>query len=469
MSTALIILALALTAITALALPWVGVVASYFMAIFSPQTVWFWHFEDLRPVYWVLIPTVIGGAIAALRGHVRLAPLMNVRGACLLVLWLCALCSLFFGPFAIRNSDLGLRDANFVFETQSKILLLFLIGGALLVREVHLKALVVVVVFSCLYLTYWANDIFLEVRFIRRLPGPTAPGGTGPYADENNFAAFFAATMPFLWYMSFYVRSRLLRLMLWLAIPFVWHALFLTASRGGLLSLAVVLAYIGLRSKQRFLGLSMIPAFVLAFVYQGGDEMKERAASLDDYAEDDSAASRLDAWAVALRMMNAYPFTGVGPGAFVRAFPHFAERNALQAHNTFFQIGAEYGPVAAIALLVSVLSCLAGLWAGNSRLLRLDKSESTRFLYLAGEATIAGLLGMLVSSLFLTFQLFELFYFMIFLANLIIYCTMLRCASLTVAQAVGAPSGGTRQHPAELARSLPLTAGVRWKGRDSSR
>jgi len=409
-------------AVAALAAPWIGVLAAYFIAIFSPQSVWWWHFEDLRPVYWVLLPTFAGLAIAAARRALAPAAIGNARTAWILLLWACGASALAFGPYAMRGPEYGLMDAQFVFGNQTKILVLMLVGGACIVDERHLKAVAAMVVACAAYMIGWANQRYLSGEFFYRMPGPSMPDGSGPYVDENDFAVFFVATMPFLWYLAFAVRRAWLRWALWLAIPFGWHALFLTGSRGGLLGLGIVLLLIALRTRRRLLGALLIPAFLVAFAWQAGDTMKERAASIDDYRDDASASDRLVAWQAATRMMLANPQTGVGPGAFVRAYGGYAEGRPLQAHNTYFQIGAEYGPLAAVALLALFGSCLLGLRRASAHLLRSGPGGPDGFLRLLAEATFVALVGVLACSMFLTLQLYELLYFLLFLANAVIHC-----------------------------------------------
>jgi putative inorganic carbon (HCO3(-)) transporter len=407
----------------ALKQPWVGVMAAYCIAILNPQAIWWWHFETIqgfRPVYMVLLPTLIGFGVAAIRRQLDYGALGNLRIVALAVLWVCCIVSTLAGPYAVSDEGLGIRSAGYVLEVQTKILILLVIGSMCIKSDQAVRVLAVMVALCSIYLVYWANDRFLSLAFVRRLPGPMSLDSNGAYADENNFAVFFVGTLPFLWYLGHVARSGWIKWALWAAIPFGWHAVFLTGSRGGLLGLAAVLLWIGFRSGQRRYGLLLIPFFIAAFVWQGGDTMKERAGTIKEYKEDDSSTGRLNAWAAATRMMVAHPLTGVGPGAFLRAYPQFAEEEPLQAHSTFFQIGGEYGPVAALALMVAIVSSLRNLRLGGIRLLRADPNAARSIVYATNEATLASLIGVLVCSLFLTLQLFELLYFLIFLANVMI-------------------------------------------------
>jgi O-antigen ligase len=186
--------------------------------------------------------------------------------------------------------------------------------------------------------------------------------------------------------------------------------------------MAVVLIFIAARAGQRLYGALLILAFVLAFAYQAGDVMKDRAASIDDYNEDQSATGRLDSWKAAIGMMRAHPVTGVGPGAYVFAFRDFSDKQVLQAHNTYFQIGAEYGPLAAAFLLIAIALSISALHRRSKQLRLVRNEEKWKRLYAINEATLAGLVGIFVCSLFLTLQLFGILYFLLFMANSIDAC-----------------------------------------------
>jgi O-antigen ligase len=201
--------------------------------------------------------------------------------------------------------------------------------------------------------------------------------------------------------------------------PFVWHAVFLTGSRGALLALGAAMLVIVVRMKRRSLGIALVILFAIAFVWQAGDTMMNRAASIDDYSEDASASGRLDAWEVGAKMMAAHPLTGVGPGAFLRAFPSFSDRPPLQAHNTFVQFGGEFGLLALIAVAVLLASCIASLWKIKPEGL-FGSNGPTDFDLYVREATLAAIVGLTTSAFFLSLQLFEVMYFLVFMSSALV-------------------------------------------------
>jgi O-antigen ligase len=117
--------------------------------------------------------------------------------------------------------------------------------------------------------------------------------------------------------------------------------------------------------------------------------------------------------------MISNPFTGVGPGAFLRAFPDFSERPSLQAHNTYIQFGAEFGPIALFAILILLLLSIASLWKVKPRGLFDPTVKRDPDLFVR-EAVLAAIVGVTVTGFFLSQQLFELMYFLLFMANVLV-------------------------------------------------
>jgi O-antigen ligase len=280
-------------------------------------------------------------------------------------------------------------------------------------KKAHFLA--IVIAFSVVYLTCWANDQYLSGSQIGRIHGPPAITDLGAiYSDENAFAMLFVTGLPFLYYLGIYYKNKIIRYGLWMVIPLGWHAVFLTGSRGGLIGLAVTLLMVALRSPKKILGALVIPVFVVAYVYQAGDIMKGRMQTLGDYESEPSAESRTEAWDAALNMVASHPITGVGLASLGPAFPDFSDKKPREAHNTFLQISAESGLSAGVLYLLIVASCLYGLW-------KRDGVEKGSLIYLLKEATLVSIIGLEVCALFLSLQVYEIFYYLCLMANVLFY------------------------------------------------
>ncbi|MEZ5657357.1 MAG: O-antigen ligase family protein [Burkholderiaceae bacterium] len=412
------------TFVAAIPYPWIGVIASYMMALLTPQHIWYWHFEGLRAVAMVTAPTFIGFAIQLLAGRIDFGPWFNVRVLLMALLWLAYVQSYLFGPYVDLVNDYRFTQPDWAVSVINKILLMYFLALLLIDREYKLKALAWMVAVSSMYLIYWANYqyvsgnwLFMQGAQWGRLSGPTNPAGQGPYLDENNFSLFFVATLPLLWHISLLVKQWWWRGALLLFIPFGWHAIFLAGSRGGLLGLGIITFVIGFRSKYRKIGLMLLPALALAYVLQAGDTMKNRATTIDDFQTERSAATRLEAWSAAIAMMERHPITGVGIASFAPAFASFSDYQPREAHNTFFHISGESGVWAGIVyLLINAMNILT-TWRLSGRL-KIRTDERGLFLFHMNEAALAASIGFFVCSMFLSLQLIELFYFICLFVNI---------------------------------------------------
>jgi putative inorganic carbon (HCO3(-)) transporter len=448
-----------LTSISLVALvrPWIGVVAAYGIAILVPQAVWYWNFEDLRPALWVLVPTIVGFVIAVFRGQLDLSHLANKRNLFMFTLWLFLAVSYWFGPYIETMGPYRFTDPEWAFSTFNKIFLLYFLACVCIDDLVKLRALVLTVMCSAVYLTYWANDMYLSGFVMGRLAGPVDVDGVGAYADENSFAMLFVIGQPFLWYMAQGMKQRWLKYAIWLVIPFTWHAVFLTASRGGLIGIAVTTLFMAIRGKSKVLGFLLIPAFAGAYFWQAGDLMKERAGTIGEYRTETSASTRLEAWTAALGMVRDHPVTGVGLGSFGPAFPDYSDKKPREAHNTAFQISAESGAIAGVMYLLVVVVSIVALWRNGTRLRdqRVDSAVPGERdqLYLINEAVLIAFLGFVVCALFLSLQLSEIFYCLCLLVNAV----LLVSARQAAAQPNDASTTPKRARRQALIRRAPPT------------
>jgi O-antigen ligase len=392
------------------------------MVVLQPQAVWFWAFHGIRPELWVLLPTSIGIAAGILRRQFDLSILATKKNFYFLVLWLCLALSYYFGAYVDSQGPYRFDDPDNIFGLVNKMMLLYFMASLSIDTERKITALYAAVCGSALYLIYWANSEYFSGHLAgERLAGPTDVRGSGIYHDENAFAMLFVVAQSFIWYFGFRFKRTYLRFICWLAIPFCWHAVFLTASRGGLVGLGVTTLLVALRSKQRLLALALVPAFIVGFLWQGGHLMKARADTISQYQNDNSAETRLQAWRAAARMIADKPLLGVGLASFGPAFPNYSADQPREAHNTVLQITAESGIPAGAMYILIVVAGIASLWKKGGDLGAAGYNSSEHFILLVREATLVGLCGLVVCSMFLSLQVFEIFFLLHVLANAVVY------------------------------------------------
>ena len=173
--------------------------------------------------------------------------------------------------------------------------------------------------------TAWAGaDILIEngVRRVRYL---------GIFHDPNDLGVFFISVLPMAWYGARRFRASVLQYAFYVAAAIIVYALYLTKSRGGMLSLGVMLLLMLWRHFD-YTKAAIITA-VLAVVGAGLQLRKESIGGGDQ-----SSLDRIDGWALGMELFQSHPLFGVG-------YNHFMDYYFLTAHNSFVLVLSETGIV----------------------------------------------------------------------------------------------------------------------------
>ncbi len=397
---------------------WTGVLVYYFLAILSPQSIWFWVLEGIRISLYVSLATMIGFLKALFQKKVDFSMLNNKQNVFLAIIWISIYLSDVFSRYAydpdFRDSKgLGMMNPAGILDVLNKAYFFYFIAICLIDTKRKFHYLVMSFIAIIYYYIYWANMQYFsgQMQGQPRLGGPSGQyGGSGLYIDENIFGMLFVVGIPFLYFMGSYYKSIFVKYALWGAIPWAWHAIFLTGSRGALLGTGFVCLFITVRSRSRLLGIGTFIALVVAFSLQGGD-MKNRAETLK--SEEGLANPRLESWETGLKMMVDRPFVGVGLGKFVVAYPDYADTQPYVAHNTAIQLGSECGILAGLMYLLILARVLTQFW--RNRKIHQDEHVDPLLSY-GNDAIVCGISAFFLCSVFLNLITYEVFYFLLILS-----------------------------------------------------
>lgn len=316
-----------------------------------------------------------------------------------------------------------------------KIMLISILTTGIVRSEFRFRALMIVITFS-LGLLGLKMGLFGLVRggaYIHQGPG-------GFLGDNNSLALAFAMTVPLLAAVAAGERSRWLRRLAVLLVPFTVLCIVFTMSRGGLLTLGVVSALIVLRSGRPFLATLLIVLSLAGFVTLTTESFQEdyveRARSTVDYETDESALGRIVAWETALSMSRDYPIFGVGPDNFLRQYPKYGHGKARVTHNAFLQFLAENGWP---ALILYVTIIVMTLWT----LERQRHGDSPLWVRGYASGIQISILGYVVGSLFLDMAYFDLFYHLVALT----VCLQVIAPSAARSEIEDVPAGETVELP----------------------
>lgn len=421
MGSALIKLIILAVGVVSLFTPWVGVIAAHIVSVLAPQDIWWWDFLGVRPSFDIMVPVLVGFCIASARGKVNFKGWNTSVNKCVALLWLFFILSFVFGPYVDVINRWRFFDPSTLITTVSKILLSYFVAAVLLDNTKKIKFAALVMIVTFVYLTYWANAQYYIHHVYGRLNGPVSITGAGIYYDQNYFAVLFVTGAPFLYFLSKQYASAIVKMVVLGTILFSWNAIFLTASRGALLGLGSVIFAFLLRSKDKRIALLVVAVLGLAYWHDGGSIMKKRATTITNYTVSQSAEDRLEAWAAAIRMMEAHPFVGVGFGSFGQAYPSFSDTHPRIAHNTFFQIGGECGIFAGLLYLYLMGATLNKLQKNARKLSTVKGSKEAQFYCHLTDACFYSLIGFFTCAMFLSLQTYSVWYYLLLMANLALY------------------------------------------------
>jgi len=212
------------------------------------------------------------------------------------------------------------------------------------------------------------------------------PGFFGPFVNRNNFAGYMVMALPLTFGLLWSIRThRLVKrdgdgeseterlerqdagmqkgLLGFFAFIMV-VALFMSLSRGGILSFIVVMFFMalvmafrrGVRRRGRVAWFMTVAALAV-LVSINMPSTQERLSTLANLEEDYSALYRVDVWKDTRKMLRDNPILGTGLGTFQYMFPRYRDRSATNrfywdhAHNDYLETWSDIGIIGLLLLL----------------------------------------------------------------------------------------------------------------------
>jgi O-antigen ligase len=243
----------------------------------------------------------------------------------------------------------------------------------------------------------------------------------GAYADPNRLSMALVAVLPFALYGAVIARRRWTRALFWGVATAQLAAVVLTHSRSGSIAAGVAtLLFLGRgQGGVRRAALAGV-AIAIGLAVAAPETFWQRSATLGNLEEDESVQGRENAWKVLGVIVDERPLIGVGAGAFVQAWGHFAPLQAgarrYIAHNVLLEIVGELG------ILAFVLFCAFCAWL----LFRLWGVGADPVFGAEGRAIFAALGGYLVTEMANGYSLSWFLYFLFACAVAVIRSSRLR-------------------------------------------
>jgi probable O-glycosylation ligase (exosortase A-associated) len=185
------------------------------------------------------------------------------------------------------------------------------------------------------------------------------------------------------------------------------HAILLSFSRGGMLSM-------GITSLVAFVLVPKRPVYYAAFVLAAlavarlaGPQVIERfQQTFVEKGEDASADTRRAQWAACLRCIQDHPL-GIGPDQWKFINGGYGVQQGIAAHSTWMQVGVEFGLPGLAALLLYYGLCMARL----RPLVREATPVPDPWFHHLARMVITSLSGFMIAAQFVTLYKLEIPYY----------------------------------------------------------
>jgi O-antigen ligase len=235
-------------------------------------------------------------------------------------------------------------------------------------------------------------------RHVYRMGIPRMVGVDATFSDPNAFASTVVHSLPLALAAWVLCRDRRQCALVLVYVALSVLCVLLTGSRAGLVGLIVLIGCFlpTMLRRKRVLALGLVVSIPLLWAILP-DYLKGRFETLVDSSAgprnaQDSAEGRTRGLLDGIRLWEANPVLGVGPGMFGRA-----AGTGFQAHNLYGQTLGELGTLGAIALVMIVGGFVLNAREFNRRVDRYDKCSS-RFLRAVSRAVMITLLLLLVTG-----------------------------------------------------------------------
>lgn len=278
-------------------------------------------------------------------------------------------------------------------DGQAKIVLLVVVGMTMIDSVAKLKQLAWVILVSHGYVAYEMNMEYFSGY--NRLYEDSFAG-----LDNNSVAITFVTCVGLGMFLCLGAARLWQKAVAAACVAFLVHAIMFSFSRGGMLGLIVVLGVSFLLiPKKPVHYLALVAGVVLTLAATGPEVAARFGSTFKGGGErDGSAQSRLDMWAICVRVAGDQPVLGLGPNHFHVHAHEFGLPVGKEAHTTWLQLATEVGVPGVLFLLIFFLGTVFELWTFT----RTSVPVPDPFFRDVARMTIAGITGFMFTAQFVT-------------------------------------------------------------------
>jgi len=379
--------------ISALSRPWVGATGYAFFVVLCPQWNWRWALPDLDYQKFLAVSTLLGFLMSGLRPQ----QLTKAgRYACFGLVGYLLLCYI-SSPQSINPG----KTASYL-DISWKIVLMVLLLIFTLRTTRQLTWFIAAMVVAQGWNAFNVNELYYQ-------SGVNVRYFSWNFLDNNTYSISTVPIMAMSFAVMVAARKRWMVIVAGVAFLLQMHQLMILESRGTMIG-ALFLCALGfyfMPRTQQSLGLAAA-GVVAGGILAGPSVVEEFTSSFESSDQlDSSAESRFELWRAGGRITADYPLLGVGPWAGEVYVPRYyhgrLDRDRKALHNLFFEVATGAGlPAAAMYLAFFFLP-----WMEHYRIWRRERNGFPEWFTVANLATLAGIPGYWVASMFSSGALIE--------------------------------------------------------------
>jgi putative inorganic carbon (HCO3(-)) transporter len=376
----------------ALIRPWMGVLALSVFAYMSPHR-YAWGYSKDFPVFFIVFIATVLGMLLNSKDTQPFPWTKETITMLFLLVWFTL--TTFLSPdFPIAAENQWIK-VNKVYL--GLIPTLFLINT----RE-RFRWLIIILALSFGLLGLKGGVFALGTGFNYQVRGPS----DSFYGGNNEIALALNMTLPLILLCAKEAKKTILRNFFYATFFLSVCSIISSWSRGGFLTLSVVLAALLVSSKRKWLVISSLIVGLMFFIPKMPEKWFGRMETIQTYEQDISVQGRFRAWEYAIDKALDNPLTGGGFETFQDAW--------VDAHSAYFEILGEHGFIALglwLSLLFGTLFSLERL----RRIVKKEKTDGNKWIIDNARAVQIAILAYSVGGLFLGVAYWEYFYHLIML------------------------------------------------------
>ena len=409
--------------------PWLGILVWTWLGFMNPHRL-AWGFSTTLPFAMIVAVTTMLAMLMS-REDKKLVWTREIGLMMVFLAWM------FITTLNAMYPELAWEQLSKV----AKIFLMIFVAAILINNAERLKALVMVIALSIGFYGV-KGGIFTATTG----GGYAVRGPGGTFIDGNNeIGLALAMTIPLLYYFSRHAKPMYLRPGFLAATGLTAIAALGTQSRGALLGMGAMTAFLWLKSRSKFTTAIVIAVALFIALPLMPEEWYTRMSTIQSYDQDASALGRINAWTMAFNLA-LHQITGGGFECFQEAtFLIYAPdpSNVHDSHSIFFQVMGHHGFIGFAMFLL--LICFT--WFTASSVIRVAKRDTATIWLRDLMAMVqVSLVAYLTAGAFLGLAYFDYFY------NLSLIVAVARV--IVIRSAAGAPESASGQTGAGV---VPMT------------